>query len=80
MKYILLTLAAVSLPALAYADHDHDRDDHGRHHGWIDRDDRYRDRHSGFPTVPETSPGWVLLPVVGAILLTATLQRRKGGA
>jgi hypothetical protein len=71
-------IAAVVLPSLAYADH-RDIDwgkswDHGK--DW----DRGRDRgHKDPPvsSVPEASTGWVLVPVLGAILLVSSVRLFK---
>jgi hypothetical protein len=71
-------IAAVVLPSLAYADH---RDiDWGK--GW-DRGkdwDHGRDRgHKDPPVsvVPEPNTGWVLAPVLGAILLVSSVRLFK---
>jgi hypothetical protein len=66
LKCCALVAATLVLPALAYADRDHDRDssrDSDEHRG----DDRDRDCH--IPIVPEANAGWVLIPFVGAVLL-----------
>jgi hypothetical protein len=66
LKCCALVAATLVLPALAYADRDHDTDssrDSDEHRG----DDRDRDSH--IPIVPEANAGWVLIPFVGAVLL-----------
>jgi hypothetical protein len=66
LRCCALVAATLVLPALAYADRDHDRDssrDSDEHRG----DDRDRDCH--IPIVPEANAGWVLIPFVGAVLL-----------
>jgi hypothetical protein len=72
LKCCALVAATLVLPALAYADRDHDKDrdqdkgssrDSDEHRG----DDRDRDCH--IPIVPEANAGWVLIPFVGAVLL-----------
>lgn len=79
LKGCALVAATLVLPALAYADRDHDdhdrarsrdRDEHradGRDRDRHDRDDRDRDSH--IPIVPEANAGWVLIPFVGAVAL-----------
>lgn len=63
-------LAALVLPSLAYAEHkewDWDRDrDWGR-----DRDHR---KAPPVVAVPEANTGWVLAPVMGAILLVSSVR------
>ena len=66
LRCCALVAATLVLPALAYADRDHDRGnsrDNDEHRG----DDRDRDDH--IPIVPEANAGWVLIPFVGAVLL-----------
>jgi hypothetical protein len=66
LRCCALVAATLVLPALGYADRDHDRDssrDSDEHRG----DDRDRDCH--IPIVPEANAGWVLIPFVGAVLL-----------
>ena len=74
LKRCALVAATLVLPALAYADRDHDdhdrassRDSDGHRADGRDRDDRDRDCH--IPIVPEANAGWVLIPFVGAVLL-----------
>ena len=62
-KVCALVAASLILPALAYADHDKDRDNHWRG----DNDDRHGDPH--ISAVPEANAGWVLVPFMGAVLL-----------
>ena len=71
LKCCALVAATLVLPALAYADRDHDRgssrdnDEHRADYRY--RDDRDRDCH--IPIVPEENAGWALIPLVGAVLL-----------
>jgi hypothetical protein len=65
-------LAAVSLilPALAFADRDNDKGDHGR--GDNDKDQEGGGQGHGDPrvsSVPEANTAWVLIPFIGAVLL-----------
>jgi hypothetical protein len=59
---------SIALPALAYADRDNDKDDHGR--GDNDKQERGDRDHgdSRVSAVPEANTAWVLLPFVGAVL------------
>jgi len=71
LKGCALVAAALVLPALAYADRDHDRGssrDKDEHRA-DDRDRDDHDRDSQIPIVPEANAGWVLIPFVGAVLL-----------
>ena len=77
LKCCALVAATLVLPALAYADRDHDRDssrDSDEHRG----DDRDRDCH--IPIVPEANAGWVLIPFVGAVLLFSWRQFNRAKA
>lgn len=56
-------LAALILPSLAYADY---KDDSNR-----DRDHR---KPAPVAAVPEANTGWVLVPVMGAILLVSSIR------
>jgi hypothetical protein len=66
-------IAAIVLPSLAYADHkdidwgkgwDNGKDwDHGRGH-----------KDPPVSAVPEPNTGWVLVPVLGAILLVSSVR------
>ena len=69
-KVCTLVAATLVLPALAYADRDHDRDQ-GRDHDRDTHEQRGRDRNwdDHITVVPEANAGWVLLPFVGAVLL-----------
>lgn len=74
LKGCALIAATLVLPALAYADRDHDDHDRGisrdsDEHRAGDRDRDDRDRYCHIPIVPEASAGWVLIPFVGAVLL-----------
>jgi hypothetical protein len=75
-KACALTAVTLILPALAYADRDHDRDLNRDHHE--QRGDRDRDKH--IPVVPEANAGWVLIPFVGAVLLFSWRQCSCGKA
>jgi hypothetical protein len=71
-KVCALVAASLILPALAYADHDNDKDSYRDNHGRGDKDD-----HQGDPrisAVPEANTGIVLIPFVGAVLLFSSLQ------
>jgi hypothetical protein len=69
LKCCALVAATLVLPALAYADRDHDRDS-SRDSDGHRTDDRDRDdRDCHIPIVPEANAGWVLIPFVGAVLL-----------
>lgn len=76
-KSCVLVAAALVLPALAYADRDHDRGnnrDNDEHRGdKCDRDD-------DIPVVPEANAGWVLIPFVGAVLLFSWRQFSRAKA
>jgi hypothetical protein len=76
-KVCALVAATLILPALAYADRDHDRannrDNHEQRGG-----DRDRDNH--IPIVPEANAGWVLIPFVGAVLFFSWRQFSRAKA
>jgi hypothetical protein len=78
-KVCAVATATLILPALAYADRDHDRgnnrdnDDHEQRGGDRDRNDR-------IPVVPEANAGWVLIPFVGAVLLFSWRQFSRAKA
>jgi hypothetical protein len=62
-KVCALVAASLILPALAYADRDNDRSNHGRG----DNDERHGNPH--ISAVPEANAGWVLVPFMGVVLL-----------
>jgi hypothetical protein len=72
-----LVAASLILPAMAFADRDHDRDNlrdnHEQRGGDCDRDDH-------IPVVPEANAGWVLIPFVGAVLLFSWRQFNRAKA
>jgi hypothetical protein len=76
-KVSALAAVTLMLPALAYADRDHDRgnnrdnDDHEQRGG-------NRDRNDHIPVVPEATAGWVLIPFVGAVLLFSARHLFRG--
>jgi hypothetical protein len=78
-KVFALAAATLILPALVYADRDHDRgnnrdnDDHAQRGG-------DRDRNDHIPVVPEANAGWVLIPFVGAVLLFSWRQCSRAKA
>ena len=76
-KTCALVAVTLILPALAYADRDHDRDNNRDNHeqrgGDIDRDNH-------IPVVPEANAGWVLIPFVGAVLLFSWRQFSRAKA
>jgi hypothetical protein len=55
---------------LAYAEHDNEKDNHGR--GDNDRGRRHEDKH--LPVVPEANAAWILAPFFGAVLLFSWRQ------
>jgi hypothetical protein len=71
-KVCALVAASLILPALAYADHDNDKDSYRDNHGRGDKDDHYGDPR--ISAVPEANTGIVLIPFVGAVLLFSSLQ------
>ena len=76
LKCCALVAATLVLPALAYADRDHDRGSNrdNDEHRADDRNWGDRDRDSHIPVVPEANAGWVLIPFVGAVLLFSWRQ------
>jgi hypothetical protein len=71
-KVCALVAASLILPALAYADRDNDRVNHGRGDN---------DEHHGNPrisAVPEANAGWVLVPFFGAVLLFSARHLFRG--
>lgn len=70
-KTAALVAASLILPALAYADRNNDKDDHGR-----GGNERGGERH-GDPrvsSVPEPNTAWVLLPFMGAVLVVGSMH------
>jgi hypothetical protein len=76
-KTCVLVAATLILPALAYADRDHDRDNNRDGH---EQRGGHRDRDDHIPVVPEANAGWVLLPFVGAVLLFSWRQLSRAKA
>jgi hypothetical protein len=71
-----VAVTSIALPALAYADHDNDKNtDHGNH-GRGDNNDRHGDPH--ISAVPEANTGWVLIPFLGAVLLFSARNLFRG--
>jgi hypothetical protein len=73
--------ASVALPALAYADRDNDRVNHGRgdnheHQGKGDNNERHGNPR--ISAVPEANAGWVLVPFFGAVLLFSARHLFRG--
>lgn len=80
-KVCALVAATLILPALAYADRDHDRGndrDNNRDNHQQRGGDRDRDNH--IPVVPEANAGWVLIPFVGAVLFFSWRQFSRAKA
>ena len=75
-SFFAVVAISIALPALAYADHGHDKDGPREDHGRGDRDDRQGDRQ--VPVVPEANAGWVLVPFFGAVLLFSARQLFRG--
>jgi hypothetical protein len=75
-KLCALVAATLILPALAYADRDHDRDNNRDNdgHRWADHDTDKGPPAKNIPVVPEANAGWVLIPFVGAVLLLSWRQ------
>jgi hypothetical protein len=67
---------AIALPALAYADHDKDKNSDRGNHGRGDNDERHGNQH--IPVVPEANAGWVLIPFFGAVLLFSARNLFRG--
>jgi hypothetical protein len=72
-----LVAASLILPAMAFADRDHDRDNVRDNHEQREGD---RDRDDHIPVVPEANAGWVLIPFVGAVLLFSWRQFNRAKA
>jgi hypothetical protein len=72
-----LVVASLILPAMAFADRDHDRDNVRDNHEQRGGD---RDRDDHIPVVPEANAGWVLIPFVGAVLLFSWRQFNRAKA
>jgi hypothetical protein len=80
-KVCALVAASLILPALAYADRDNDRVNHGRgdndqHQG--KGDDNERRGNPRISAVPEANAGWVLVPFFGAVLLFSARHLFRG--
>jgi hypothetical protein len=71
-----LVAASIVLPALAYADHNNDKNSDRENHGRGDNDERHGDPH--ISAVPEASTGWVLVPFLGAVLLFSARNLFRG--
>jgi hypothetical protein len=77
IKNCALVAVTLILPALAYADRDHARDNNRDNHEQRGSD---RDRGDHIPVVPEANAGWVLIPFVGAVLLFSWRQLSRAKA
>jgi hypothetical protein len=83
-----LVAAALILPALAYAEVDHEKGSNGQnkgnlYHGDRDKDDGHwfgQKDHHRVSAVPEANTGLVLLPIAGAILLFSCRQLARAKA
>jgi hypothetical protein len=76
-KTCALVAVTSILPALAYADRDHNRDNSRDSHEQRGGD---RERIAHIPVVPEANAGWVLIPFVGAVLLFSWRQLSRAKA
>jgi hypothetical protein len=75
-KISALVAACLILPALAFAGTDNGKGNNGQNDG--KQDDR-NERHNLRP-VPEPNAGWVLVPIVGAVLLLSWRQLARAKA
>ena len=75
-SFFAVVATSIALPALAYADHGHNKDGPREDHGRVDRDDRQGDRQ--VPIVPEANAGWVLVPFFGAVLFFSSRHLFRG--
>jgi hypothetical protein len=77
-NFSAILATVLTLPALAYADHDNhkngDRGDQGK------GDSGERHGNQQIPVVPEANAGWVLLPFIGAVLLFSSRNLFRGKA
>jgi hypothetical protein len=71
-KVCALVAASLILPALAYANRDNDRINHGR------GDNNERHGNPRISAVPEANAGWVLVPFFGAVLLFSARHLFRG--
>jgi hypothetical protein len=71
-KVCALVAASLILPALAYADRENDRGNHGR------GDNNERHGNPRISAVPEANAGWVLVPFFGAVLLFSARHLFRG--
>jgi hypothetical protein len=76
-KTCALVAVTLILPALAYADRGHDRDNDRDNHEQRGSD---RDRDDHIPVVPEANAGWLLMPFIGAVLLFSWRQFSRAKA
>jgi hypothetical protein len=67
---------AIALPALAYADHENDKNSDRGNHGRGDNDERHGDPHVS--AVPEANAGWVLIPFFGVVVLFSARNLFRG--
>ena len=76
-KVCALVAATLILPALAYADRDHEKNNNRdkREHRGGDRDPA-----NHISVVPEANAAWVLIPFVGAVLLFSWRQFSRAKA
>jgi hypothetical protein len=68
--------AVIALPALAYADHENDKNSDRGNHGRGDNDERHGDPHVS--AVPEANAGWVLIPFFGVVVLFSARNLFRG--
>jgi hypothetical protein len=69
MNKLALVAATLILPVLAFGKSKGDDNDHGKGGGG---------GNSHIPVVPETNPGWVLVPFFGAVLLFSARKHLRG--
>jgi hypothetical protein len=75
-KVSALVAASLILPALAYADHDNDKNSYRDDRGRCDKDDHHWNKP--IPHAPEANAGWVLIPFFGAVLLFSARNLFRG--
>jgi hypothetical protein len=68
-KICALAAAAAALPIFAYAGTDNGQGNGGQNNG------NQNGHHKNVPAVPEANAGWVLVPLVGAILLYSSWRQ-----
>jgi hypothetical protein len=68
-KICALAVAAAALPVFAYAGTDNGQGNDEQNNG------NQNGHHKDAPAVPEANAGWVLVPLVGAILLYSSWRQ-----